>query len=241
MSKQAECHGLATQHSNMVAPHKVGQELKNNTKNWQVVKSKKTLRAEKKMKKNYPTTSKDQEKASSPDCYEYSSDDSSYCAVVKRNMIKEPTKHMSFWETYNKDSDSDDKSTTSSITLNSNTTSSTTEDKSINSVINKNKKLKKKAKNLKNYIKTLQNKINNNIQQSINKQIDLECAFSAKTITEQNEPKKAHKEDNATYLLLKHDEYLSLHGDTMLSQLALSFSSSWCPSNFLFISFQKVG
>ena len=59
MSKQTECHGLATQHSNMVAPLKPGQEPEHNPGKWQVVKLKKSLRIEKKMKKINSTTSKD--------------------------------------------------------------------------------------------------------------------------------------------------------------------------------------
>ena len=59
MSKQAKCHGLTTQHFNMVAPPIVGLDPKDKQETWQVVKSKKTLRAEKIWKKNYLIISKD--------------------------------------------------------------------------------------------------------------------------------------------------------------------------------------
>ena len=41
MSKQAKCHGLATQHFNMVTPQKTRQDSESNQENWHVVKSKK--------------------------------------------------------------------------------------------------------------------------------------------------------------------------------------------------------
>ena len=110
MSKQAKCHGLATQHFNMVAPPIVGLDPKDKQENWQVVKSKKTLRAEKIWRKNYPTISEDKQ-ASSPNTMEYSSDSASYSDVVKRNTKEVNTNKINFWDTYKSDSDEDNQST----------------------------------------------------------------------------------------------------------------------------------
>ena len=67
------------------------------------MKSKKTLHAEKKMKKNNLTTFKDLQHASSSNIPEYSSDESLYSVIVKKNLSKKPKMQMSFWETYKKD------------------------------------------------------------------------------------------------------------------------------------------
>ena len=89
----------------MVAPQKIGQDSKDNQDNWQVVKSKKALCAEKIWRKNYPTISKNKQ-ASSPNTMEYSSDSSSYSDAVKRQTKMNMNK-INFWDTYKSDSDED--------------------------------------------------------------------------------------------------------------------------------------
>ena len=90
----------------MVAPQIVGLDPKDKQENWQVVKSKKTLRAEKIWRKNYPTISKDRQ-ASSPNTMEYSSNSSSYSGTVKMNINKINKNKGNFWDTYKSDSDED--------------------------------------------------------------------------------------------------------------------------------------
>ena len=194
MSKQAECHGLATQHFNMVAPQKFGQDSEVNQESWQVVKSKKTLRAEKIWKKNYPTISKDKQ-ASSPNIMEYSSDSSSYSDAVKRNINKDKA---NFWDTYKSDSDEDNQSTNSStfrsfsIAFPNKNNIITKEEKVGTDIKKENKKLKRKAKNLKKYIKKLQKQVHVQTQHNINRGIDKECAFSANIIDNNNNSRSTY-------------------------------------------------
>ena len=49
------------------------------------------------MKKINSTISKDLQHASSSNNSEYNSDESSYSAIVKKNLFKKPKMQMSFW------------------------------------------------------------------------------------------------------------------------------------------------
>ncbi len=139
------------------------------------------------MKTNNFTTSKDLDQDTSPNCSKYSSDESSYATVVKKNLFKNSKMQMSFRDTYKKEKIEDNQLTTSSITLNSNISETSPGDKAITIVIKQNKRHKNKSKNLKKYIKTLQEKLYIETHHKINKQIDLEWAFLANTITGSNE------------------------------------------------------
>ena len=162
MSEQAKCHGLVTQHFNMVAPQKTGQDFKDNQENWQIIKSKKTLSTEKIWKKNYPTISKDNH-ASSSNTMEYSLGSSSYFNAVKRNTKEINLNKVNFWDTYKSDSGDEDNQLTNSssfkyfsIAFSNNKNVPIEEEKAESDIKKEKKKLKRKAKNLKKYIKKLQ-------------------------------------------------------------------------------------
>lgn len=139
------------------------------------------------MKINNFTTSKDLDQDTSPNYSKYSSDESSYSTVVKKNLFKNSKIQMSFRDTYKKEKIEDNQLTTSSITLNSNISETSPGDKAITIVIKQNKRHKNKYKKLKKYIKILQEKLYIETHHKINKQIDLEWAFLANTITGSNE------------------------------------------------------
>ena len=185
----------------MVAPQKTRQDSKDNQENWQNVKSKKTLRAEKIWKKNYSTISNDNQ-ASSSNTMEYSSDSSSYSDAVKRNIKEIILSKINFWGTSKSDGNEDNQLTNSSsfksfsIAFSNNKDVPIKEEKAESDIKKENKKLRRKAKNINKYIKKLQEQVHLQAQNEINEGIDKECAFSANIIDNNNDSKKS----NSTYV-----------------------------------------